>query len=69
MVYLLNEVGYRKPFSNMSVVNGESIGYYTLNDNLDIVNNKYVIALTMVGVVITINLDLEKVIIICFTGL
>ena len=53
----------------MSVMNGESVSYYTLNDNLDIVNNKYVIALTMVRVVITINLDLKKVIIICFTGL
>ena len=56
-------------FSNMNGMNGESVSYYTLSDNLDTVNNKYVIALTMVGVVITINLDLKKVIIICFTGL
>ena len=42
---------------------------FTLHDNLDIVNNKYVIASIMVGGVITINLDLRKVIIICFTGL
>ena len=53
----------------MNVMNGESVSYYTLNDNLDIVNNKYVIASTMVGGVITINLDLKKVKIICFTGL
>ena len=44
----------------MNMMNGESVSYYTLNDNLDIVNNKYIIASTMVGVVITINLGLKK---------
>jgi len=34
----------------MNVMNGESVSYYTLNDNIDIVNNKYIIASTMVGV-------------------
>ena len=53
----------------MNVINRESASYYTLNDKLDIVNNKYDITLTMVGVVITINLDLKKVITICFTGM
>ena len=53
----------------MYVMNRESVSFYTLNDNLDIVNNKYVIASTMVGVVITSNPDLKKVIIICVTGL
>ena len=53
----------------MNVMNGESVSYYTLHDNLDIVNNNYVIASIMVGGVITINLDLRKVIIICFTGM
>mgnify|MGYP003492466400 CR=1 FL=1 len=53
----------------MIMMNGESFSYYTLNDNLDIVNNKYVIASTIVGGVVTINLDLKKVKIICFTGL
>ena len=44
----------------MNVMNGESVSYYTLNDNLDIVNNKYIISSTMVGVVITINLGLNS---------
>ena len=44
----------------MNVMNEESVSFYTLNDNLDIVNNKYVIASTMVGVVITIKSRLEK---------
>ena len=42
---------------------------FTLHDNLDIVKKRDVIASIMVGGVITINLDLRKVIIICFTGL
>jgi len=34
----------------MNMMNGESVSYYTLNDNLDIVKNKYIIDSTMVGV-------------------
>ena len=42
-------------------MNGESVSYYIYTkDNLDIVNNKYVIASIMVGGVITINLDLNS---------
>ena len=44
----------------MNVMNGESVSYYTLNDNLDIVNNKYVIASTMVGVCNNNKFRLEK---------
>ena len=53
----------------MNVMNKESVSFYTLNDNSDIVNNKYVIASTMVGVVIISNPNFKKVIIICVIGL
>jgi len=53
----------------MNVMNKESVSFYTINDNSDIVNNKYVIASTMVGVVITLNPDLKKVITICIIDL
>jgi len=66
---LLIELVYKAFFSSMNVMNKESVSFYTINDNSDIVNNKYVIASTMVGVVITLNPDLKKVITICIIDL